>query len=642
VIDKGATIAMKAHRTLLAFGLIVAVSAGQVAHAQEAPLPDLSALSIEELGDIQVTSVSKRPQAIAQAPSAIYVITHDDIARSGALSIPEILRLAPNLQVAQASASRYVITARGLNGAPAAQNFSNKLLVLIDGRSVYSPLYSGVYWDVQGVLPQDIERIEVISGPGATLWGANAVNGVVNIITRKSDATQGGLVVVGAGDQDRTASLRYGGRINDDLTYRLYAQTFFTKDSSVPANDHWSRPQAGFRLDWSPSTADAVVLQGDAYQGFAARAGAPAEQISGHNLLARWNRSWQGGSTLQVQAYHDHVRRRIEADGSGFVVDTYDLDLQHGFSLGSRHDVIWGGGFRVSDYEIDGTGAISFNPASRRLTLSNLFIQDSISLSPTTKLILGMKAEDDPYVGPELLPNARLSWTPNEAITLWASASRAIRSPTPFDRDVVEFLDATKFLVGGPDFQTEKLMAYEIGARIQASPRAAVSVSTFYNVYDDLRSIEITPVTLLPLQWGNLMKGDTYGLEAWGEYQVAAWWRLSGAANYLDQEFKFKPGSFQVLGVSQAGNDPKYQASLKSSMNLGEDLTLDTALRYVSALPEPRVPAYVELNGRLGWNINDQVQLALSGRNLLHERHLEYTGGAPIPRSVYVDLQWRF
>ena len=529
---------------------------------------------------------------------------------------------------------------------PAAQNFSNKLLVLIDGRSVYSPLFSGVYWDMQDVPAEDIERIEVISGPGATLWGANAVNGVINVITRKSADTQGGLLSVAVGDQGRAANLRFGGRLSEALTYRIYGRAFLERDTrtaaGVSAHDHWSKPQAGARLDWTPSPTDTVFLRLDAYDGTEAQAGAPAEAIQGGDVTARWNHAFTDGSSLQAQAYYDRVRRGDEVSGSGFQVDTYDLDLQHSFTLGARQEIVWGGGFRISRYRIDGGPTLFFTPARRDLNLSNLFAQDTIRLGPTTKLVLGAKLEDDPYVGPELLPEARLSWTPSETASLWAAVSRAVRSPTPFDRDVVEKLGGQVFLIGGPNFHTEKLTAYELGARLQYSTQASLSVSAFYNVYDDLRSLEFAPVTLLPLRWGNRMTGRTYGIEAWADYQAASWWRLSAGFNTLEEKFRFGPGASGLLGVSQAANDPKFQATLKSSADLGPAVTLDAALRYVSALPDPRVPAYVELNGRLGWALSDRLQLAVSGRNLLHGSHREYPGGDRIPRGVFVDLQWRF
>jgi iron complex outermembrane receptor protein len=617
-----------------------------VATAAQAQSPeDLSKLSLEELAGVQVTSVSKSAQPLGEAPSAIYVITSQDIARSGAITVPEILRLAPNLHVAQAGASRYVITARGFDGAPAAQNFSNKLLVLIDGRTAYSPLYSGVYWDMQDVLSGDIERIEVISGPGATLWGANAVNGVINIITKGAGETAGGLISASAGSQELAAAVRYGGRISPELSYRLYAKTFRFRSSrtaaDTSAHDYWQKPQAGFRLDWTPSAADLVTLQGDIYDGFNAQAGGPAEEIAGHNLTARWSRTFGGGSQLQAQAFYDRVRRGAPSNGAGFWVDTYDLDVQHAMSLGA-HQLVWGGGYRRVRYRIAGTNTLFFVPAARSLDLWNGFAQGVIAAAPNLQLTLGAKVEDSGFEGAQLLPSARFAWTPSDEFTIWGAASRAIRSPTPFDRDVVERLGGMIFLVGGGDFVSEKFIAYELGAKLRPHRRLSVSVSGFYNDYDDLRSIEITPLTLLPLRWGNRMKGHAYGLEAWGTFEASSWWRLSGSVSWLDQQFRFKPGASGLLGPSQAGNDPKYRASLSSSIDLSPAVTLDTTFRYVSAFPEPRIRAYAELDARLGWRVSDDVSVALVGRNLLHDDHLEYTDGTRIPRSVFVDLQWRF
>jgi iron complex outermembrane receptor protein len=614
------------------------------AHAQTPA--DLANLSIEELGEIQVTSVSKRAEPVRSAPSAIYVITRDDIARAGARTIPEMLRLAPNLQVAQTSASGYMVTARGFSGNPAAQNFSNKLLVLIDGRSVYTPLYSGVYWDMQGALPADIERIEVISGPGATLWGANAVNGVINIITRKSGDTQGGVLQAGVGSREGGFGLRYGGRVNDGLTYRLYVHGLKEDDAETAAGasagDDWSRVQAGFRVDWEPQAGQVMTLQGDAYDGSEDELGRPGEGIEGQNLLARWTRSGPSGATFQVQAYYDRTRRASKGGGEGFTFDTYDIDVQHSFTLGDRHAFVWGGGLRRNHYRTKGAPVFFFEPASRGLTLSNLFVQDSISLTGTTRLVLGMKVEDGAYLGAEVLPSARLSWEPSEAAMVWAAVSRAVRAPTPFDRDVVEVVNGARFLTGGPDYQSEKLTAYEIGLRGQPSAKASFSVSAYYNVYDDLRSVEFSPVTVLPLRWGNGMKGHTYGLEAWGEYRATPWWRLAGGYSTLRKRLKFEPGSSGLLSLAQAGDDPRHQASLKSSMDLGPAVTLDAAVRYVGALPDPRIPSYVQLDGRVAWNVSDRVQLSLSGRNLLHDRRQEFPEGAYIPRSVFVDMQLRF
>jgi iron complex outermembrane recepter protein len=612
---------------------------------------DLSDMSIEELAQIEVTSVSKSAQPLSDAPGAIYVITHDDIVRSGAPNLPEMLRLAPNLQVAQTGANAYVITARGFSGSPAAQNMPNKLLILIDGRSVYTPLYSGVYWDMQDVLPEDVDRIEVISGPGATLWGANAVNGVINVITRKSGETQGLYGSVEAGADERSAGLRYGGKAGETLSYRLYVRGYEDDQTrtaiGLPAQDGWWRVQGGFRVDWAPSPNDGVTLQGDAYDGTRSQPNAPDEDIRGRNLLLRWSRAFAAASTLQVQAYYDRTER--DSDGSGFTIDTYDLDVQHSFALGSRNDVVWGGGIRVSRHNLIGVPSFFFEPQRRTLTLGNIFVQDTLKIGDTIQLILGMKLEDDPYSKAAFLPNVRATWRPTENMMLWAAVSRAIRSPTPFDRDVVEKVGAIEFIIGGPNFRAEKVTAFELGVRAQPSSKLSLSVSAFYNRYDDLRSIEFNRTTLFPLEWGNEIKGHTYGIEAWADYGVAPWWKLSAGANFLKESFAFKPDATSLLlpglpGVEQQGNDPKYQASLKSSMNLGSKATFDAALRYVGSRPLPHVSDYFELDARAAYNLSARVQLSVTARNLLHARHQEYplAEANPVTRKILAGMQWRF
>ena len=622
------------------------LTVAQPAGAQS--VEDLQHMSIDDLSKIDVSSVTKTAEALSRAPASIFVITHDDVIRSGATTIPEVLRLAPNLQVMRISGSKYVITARGFSGNDQAQSYSNKLLVLIDGRSVYTPLFSGVYWDMQDVLLGDIDRIEVISGPGATLWGANAVNGVINIVTRGSEESQGLLFHAVVGSDDRGASVRYGGKINSDLTYRLYAKGFYRDDTltstGAQAHDNWTRPQGGFRLDWRPSDVDQVTLQGDAYQGDDAQGAAPDERIAGRNLMARWTRSWKTGAEFKLQAFYDRTERGTYGNGN-FTLDTYDVDAQHSFMLGRRNALVVGGGLRISRYEINGTQSFQFSPASRTLNLSNGFVQDSISITDRTRLIVGLKLEDDPYSGVTALPSVRLSWSATDSTLLWASASRAIRSPTPFDRDVREYFGTTLYLHGGANFAPETLWAYEMGARLQPSSRLSFSVSGFYNVYNDLRSIEPNPAGgFFPVYWGNMMQGRTWGVEAWGDYRLAPWWRLSAGFNVLVEHLKFKPGASGILGVAQAGDDPEHQASFRSSMNLGRDVTLDANIRYVGALPNPAVPSYVELNGRIGWNATDRIQLALSGFNLLHSRHQEFPGPAAnaVPRRVLADVRLRF
>ncbi|HUZ74201.1 MAG TPA: TonB-dependent receptor [Stellaceae bacterium] len=606
-------------------------------------IEELKSLSIDQLANIKITSVSKSAEPLSDAAAAIYVISHDDIIRSGATTIPEILRLAPNLEVAQLNASTYAISARGFNVGNNA-SMSNKLLVLIDGRSVYTPLFAGVYWDMLGVLPEDIERIEVISGPGATLWGSNAVNGVINIITRKAADTQGGVLDLGAGNQERAASLQYGGRLTGDLTYRVHAEGYqFSPNKTAAgfdAEDAWSKPQGGFRVDWTPP-GEFVSVQSDIFQA----SEEPGASIGGRDLVASWQHQLDDGSSFQTQAYYDVAKRHVDNGGGGFTVDTYDLSGQHSFALGSWNQIIWGLGDRIISYEIENTPTLLFEPAGRTLNLANLFVQDTAALTNTVKLAVGTKLENEPYTGVQLMPSARISWKVTDNALLWSAVSRAVRAPTPVDRDLIERSGSVDVLRGSFNFMPEVLTAYEIGTRVQASPRVSFSISAFYNFYDDLRSIEVSPVTFLPLKWGNLMEGRVYGTEVWGTYRVADWWRLSAGFNVQHEHLRFKPGSSEIGGLSFAADDPNHQASLRSSMDLGKNVTADAFLRYVGALHNPGVPDYAELDLRLGWKVTSSLGISISGFNLIHSRHPEFVEPGltdEVPRSFFVDTRWTF
>jgi iron complex outermembrane receptor protein len=621
-------------------GLISCLNPATPAVAQS--IEELRDMPITALANLDVLSATKSASTLGDAPTAIYVITHDDIVRSGTLTLPGILRLAPNLHVMRGSGNT-VISARGLSGNPDAQNFSNKLLVLIDGRSVYTPLFSGVYWDMQDVLPEDVERIEVISGPGATLWGANAMNGVINIITRNAGATQGGYGTGVLGERTYDAGLRYGGRISDTANYRLFAKVNQVFETARNADNGSIRLLGGFRVDWNPTAADQLMLEGNLLYGLRGRGLSPDERLQGQNIVTRWNHESASGSKLQVQAYYDHNGRDERSrDGARFTIHTFDLDVQHSFALGSVHQIVWGGGARISRYDIDGTSSLDFVPDKRTLFLANIFVQDSIALTPSLTGIVGLKYEHDPYSGGVLLPNARLAWKPNGSTLLWAAISRAIRSPTPFDRDVVERLGSTVFLTGSSSFRSEKLTAYEAGTRITLSSSASVSVSGFYNEYDDLRSIELTPQTLLPLVWGNGIRGHSYGLEAWADYRLTAWWRIKPGYSLLLQNFHFKPGASGLLGTSQVGNDPKHRASVRSSMDIGREINLDADLRYVSPMRSPYAPSYIQLGARLGWQFTDRAELSVAGFNLLHKHHQELPASqaSPVSRSVFLALKW--
>ncbi len=631
---------------LLGAALLARPALGQSPGAQSeggtTSTEELKKLSVEQLMNVEVTSVSKTTQPLGDAAAAVYVITHDDIVRSGAITIPEILRLAPNLEVFQTSATGYVITARGFSGNSAAQSFSDKLLVLVDGRSVYSPLYSGVYWDTLDTMIPDIDRIEVISGPGATLWGANAMNGVINIITRKSGDTQGTLLTAAGGNLQQEAAARFGGQF-DDTAFRAYAKGLMgdalTTASGGSADDGWSKAQAGFRTDWSQD-ANSVTAAGDAYRGNESAPGGADTGVSGADLVGQWVHSFAPDSQLQVLGYYDHSER-FTVEAGAFVLNTYDLELQHSFDLLGWNSIVWGVGERLNSYGITGGAGLFFQPDGRTLSLGDVFAQDTIALTPRLRLILGLKLEDDPYTGTTPLPDGRIAWNVSNNVLLWSAVSRAIRSATPFDRDVQEYLGGALFLVGGENFTPETLTAYEAGLRAQPTSALSLSVSTYYNVYDDLRSIEFaSDGAILPLHWGNGIEGETYGVEAWGDYQVLDGWRLSVGAAQEHENLRFQPWSSGLLGISQIGDDPSYRAMVRSSANLTANLTFDATLRYQSSLPDPAVPAYTELNARFAWRASSRCDLALTGLNLLHAHHQEFAAPSDlVGRSFLASVE---
>lgn len=596
-------------------------------------------LSLEELGNIQITSVSKKPEKLSQAAAAIFVITREDIRRSGATSIPEALRLAPNLQVARVDSSQYAISARGFNSTTA-----NKLLVLIDGRSVYTPLYSGVFWDVQDMLLEDIERIEVISGPGGTLWGSNAVNGVINIITSAAQDTEGTLLTGGGGNEERAfAGFRHGAKLSDDASYRVYGK-YFDRDSTVVASgasvpDGWHKGQGGFRIDWG-KVADTLTLQGDAYRGAIDQAIFSDKVIEGANVLGRWQRSWDEDSGLQLQAYYDHTKR----DYPGIfaeVRNTFDIDFQHRFKLAERHEIVWGGGYRSSGDHVRNSTGLAFLPEQRELSLANLFVQDSIALlKDRLQLTLGSKFEHNDYTGLEVQPSVRLAWKPHDRQFLWAAVSRAVRTPSRIDRDL--FIPGSRpfLLAGGPDFQSETVVAYEFGYRTQPHTRVSMTLSTFYNEYKHLRSVAPVPSTGV-FVIVNGREGETYGAELWGDFELSDSWRLKAGYAILHEDLRVTPGS---IATSEA-NDATHRFLLRSSMDLTPKFELDWTLSHVSALPDPTVPAYTTVDLRLGWKPSKQLEVSLIGQNLLDKRHPEFGPSnirSEIERSVLVKAACRF
>jgi iron complex outermembrane receptor protein len=634
---------------LILLALISGSSSAAAATLQQASV-SLADMSLEELSNLEITSVSKRAERLSDAPASIFVITAEDIRRSGAISLPEALRLAPNLQVAQVNASAYAISARGFNNA-----IGNKLLVLIDGRAVYTPLYSGVNWDAQNVMLEDVERIEVISGPGATLWGANAVNGVINVITRTAQNTQGSLVAVGNGKRSSDGAVRYGGKISDDGYYRVYGMTF-SRENTERTNgtrvaDSWSNSQTGFRADWGGGI-QGFTLQGDAYRGneepLPSLAG--GETIAGVNLLARWNRQLDDGSTFQLQAYYDYTEREssITFDDE---THTIDIELQHSLTLAGRHRVVWGGGYRYANDKTTSHFnplAVSLGfalvPAQRTLEWSNLFVQDEIALSPSVNLTLGAKAETNVYTNLEFLPSARIAWKPNSEQLVWSALSRAVRAPARVDSDFRFYLTvppgvpAITIIKGGPHFQSEVADVFEIGYRAQPTRAVSYSITAFYSEYDKLRSGQPPPAFIQ-----NMMEGTTYGVEAWGSYQATSAWRLSAGLTTMHEEFKIKPGSTDPDGATDAANDPANTWMLRSTYNLTSQHDVDVTLRHVSPLPNPPVPHYTAVDARFAWRPQTNMELSLTLQNLFAPPHIEFgaTGSASeIDRAAYFKVRW--
>jgi iron complex outermembrane recepter protein len=607
------------------------------------PVAALTRMSLEELANVEVTSVSKSAQSLSKAPASIYVITRDEIISSGALSIPEALRLAPNLQVTQISSSDYQITARGFGGNLEAQSFSNKILILIDGRSVYNPLFSGVTYDAQDVLMADVDRIEVISGPGATLWGSNAVNGVINVITRRAGETQGTYLRATAGTQDNALAGRYG-RTFEGGAFRVYGKVFERGPSELEdgssAGDGWHKAQAGFRTDFGRDS-NSYTVQGDVQRTTLNMGAAPEVDFTQFDVLGRWEHTGERADT-RLQVYFDRTTRGKPPSGVAFDLDTIDLEFQQSLNFGARHRVVWGIGRRYNDYDIETSPSLFFEPASRRLELTNVFVQDTMRLSDHFQLTAGIKFEDNSYTDWETLPDLRISWTPTESTLVWAAAARAVRSPTPFDVDVRESIGGPPLLFGNPDFKTEKVWAYELGYRSQPHPSISWSLSTFINEYDDLRSVQGTPVTFFPLTWENLIEGSTYGVEVWASWQATSWWRLSPGFRSLHKRLEYSEGAFPLVGLDEVGNDPHTQASLKSSMVFGR-LSADALLRYVGELPNA-TPDYTELGARFAYRVSDSLELSVSGVNLLDERHVEYAApaGRELRRAVYAEARVSF
>ncbi len=633
---------------LLTLGLVCFPGSGLAQQPDSSPSAEaLKKLSIEQLMNLQVTSVSKRPERLSQTASAIQVITQEDIRRSGAASLPEALRLATNLQVAQVDSRQWAISARGFNSTTA-----NKLLVLIDGRTVYTPLFSGVFWDVQEVPLADIERIEVISGPGATLWGANAVNGVINVITKDAKDTQGLLLSGGGGTEQRGfGTVRYGAALGSTVRARIYGKGFGRDATALPSGqdstEDWHLWQGGFRMDWDAATVNRVTLQGDLYDGRIGQLSAGDIAVSGGNVIAKWSHTLSERSSLAAHLYYDRTHRDIPRL-FGEDLDTYDVDLQHATRLGARHDVVWGLGYRLINDRVVNTDSLAFLPAHVARQWFTGFVQDEIALvTNRLHVALGTKIEHNDYSGFEIQPSGRVSWTPSPSGTLWAAVSRALRTPSRIDRELFFPGQAPYFLAGGPDFHSEEELAYEVGYRHQQGS-VALSVATFYSRYHGLRSLEqVNPPTPVPLVIGNGQDGESYGAELTADYRVTDRWRLRAGYTELRVHVWPNPGSTDRSRGATESQIPDRQFLLLSSVDLPGHLGLAGWFRAIDDINNQLVPAYAELNATLTWQPTSNLDLSLVGQNLLHDQHREFGASTSptrrdIERGVYGAIAWRF
>ena len=645
---------------------------------------DLSAMSLEDLMKVEVRSVSRKDQPLAHTPGAVFVITQEDIRRSGASSIPELLRMVPGIQVAQISSSQWAVSARGFNS-----RLADKMQVLIDGRSVYNDLYGGVFWDQNDVLLEDVERIEVIRGPGATMWGSNAVNGVINVITKKAQDTQGGLAVAETGKAERSGgAVRYGGRAGDNLYYRAYTKYFdsgnFQRADGSPAFDGWESVRGGGRLDWDPNQRDTLSFSGDVYRGNGRQELNPtAPYVTGQGFpdtigfsggygLGRWERRL-ANSDFAVQIYYNREARQ-EYIGAG-TLHTVDFDFQHHIRLGARHDLIWGMGSRMMRDHAD-PGHTPFSGNAFRDNLLSAFVQDDIGLvRDRLVLTVGSKFEHNSYTGLEAEPNVRLMWTPTDAQSLWASVSRAVRLPTVQDRGLsmqqpytglpfvgaptdpaLAQLPVVADWLGNPRFRSEDVLAYEAGYRRQISSQVAVDVATFVNRYSDLQSMEQNtpyvvagpnPFLMVPFVYGNAMRGTTWGVETAATWRPADSWRLEASYSWLDGRLKYGSMTGVPFESDPSLHAPKNTVDLRAAWDWTRSLSLDTSLYYVSGIAEYQVPQHLRTDIHVACKLGESGEISAGAENLTGPPHYEfvpddYVGYSRIPRSAYLKLVWRF
>jgi iron complex outermembrane receptor protein len=652
--------------------------------AGSAQAPDLTQKSLEDLMNIDVTSVSKKAQKTSETAAAVFVISAEDIRRSGALNIPDLLRMVPGLDVAQIDGSQWAISARGFNG-----QYSNKLLVLIDGRTVYTPVFVGVFWDSQNVPLESIERIEVIRGPGAAVWGSNAVNGVINIITKSAVETQGGTVDAGAGNAIiGPEAIRYGGKAHGLGAYRVYVEGFHAGSLPTPAGldgqDDWRLIRGGFRTDSSLSAKDSLTTEGDVTNGDAGELATVPVSLQppvtatvalrnrywDWNLLARWNRRISPRSETSLQIYFDRTTRGDTTYGIG--LNTLDIDFQHHVAMGSRQDIVWGLGYRLSANGTSPTLRISFTPQNRLTHLFSIYAQDEIAILPERlRLSVGARLEHNGYTGFDLEPSARLAWSVNSKNMFWSAVSGAVRTPARSDRDIrvnyyalpgsiaTGYLPILVSFFGNPNGKDEQLTAFEAGYRNTLSSSLSVDTTVFYNRYRDLESsepgamsLEMTPApphVLIPTTYGNGIYGETHGIEVFANWKAASHWTLSpGYAFFSMHLHKFAGSLDTTTAQATEGYTPDHQAQLRSSVSLPKNLQWNASAYFVNRLPALAIPSYTRDDTGLTWRAGERISISAVGQNLFSDRHLEYSGPNStehpglMRRSAYAKIVWSF
>jgi len=640
-----------------------------------APAKDILDLSFEEMLSINIYSASKKIEKVSEVASAIYVITQEDIRRSGHTSVAEALRLAPGVNVAQINSHAWAISARGFQGP-----LANKLLVLIDGRSVYTPLYSGVYWDVQDTLLEDIERIEVIRGPGATVWGANAVNGVINIITKDAKDTQGGLVTASVGTVEQTNdAIRYGGSIGEKVKYRLFAK-YHKRDeldlgtTGNAAHDSNNMGRGGVRFDITPSKTDKILVEGNIYKGmyeekpsrvllnppFAARRTSDAH-VSGGNVMARWNHTFSEASDLSLQMYYDRTQRDEQLLGQ--TIETIDLDFNHRIKV-DRHEIIYGTGYRFIKENIDNSFSIQFRPDDGKFNLFSAFVQDDISVIPDTfSLTIGTKIEHNDFTGFEVQPSLKTLWLPAKNHTVWTSLSRAVRTSSPLETDLRANLVAGSIGPNDPpilfslfpnrNIRSEAVIASEIGYRVQPHKRVSIDASVYYNLYDHLRSneagkafVEATPLPLhvtVPIVQRPFVDAETYGGELALSWEPLSRLKFSATYSYLQMllhsDRRVKAADSEIA----EGQSPEHQFSVRAFVDLPHNLQFDTAVYFVDRLDAYDISSYTRVDARLGWRPLEKLDVSIGAQNLFREKHEEFgENNAILERNVYLKVTFKF